>query len=136
MAKLYRDHLESSGATGQVVVTREGWIGTNDDEAHSLYRPVVAPIYRYYLAHNILPESSSPTDLETMIDDRALVGSPRSVAERITDLVVQTGADTVVLGIRQPAGPNHQDVMECIARFGAEVAPRVRDQLRAISDIE
>jgi alkanesulfonate monooxygenase SsuD/methylene tetrahydromethanopterin reductase-like flavin-dependent oxidoreductase (luciferase family) len=130
MAMLYREHLVWLHSVGQVIVTREGWIGTNDYDARSLYGPVVAPIFRYYLEHGIVPESTGPPDVETMIDDCALVGSPQSVAGRITDLVIQTGADTVVLGIRQPGGPDHQDVLACIRRFGTEVAQPVREQIR------
>jgi len=36
-----------------------------------------------------------------------------------------TGADYVALRLRHPGGPTHDQTMEALRRFGAEVIPRI-----------
>jgi alkanesulfonate monooxygenase SsuD/methylene tetrahydromethanopterin reductase-like flavin-dependent oxidoreductase (luciferase family) len=129
MASIFRINVAETNSCGDIVVMREGWVGATDDDARSEYLALVTPIFRYYLEHNALSESDGSPDLTELVIDRTVIGSPTTVANQIVDLVGRTGAHTVVLGLRHPAGPDHNQVMTCIKRLGEEVAPRVREQL-------
>jgi len=47
----------------------------------------------------------------------------------ITTLMRRTRADTLILGVRHPRGPAHDDVLTAIERLGQEVLPAVRARL-------
>lgn len=123
----------AAGGEGHVIVMREAWIADSDELATSTFRSIVEPIFRYYLRNGAFPADSGLTPADLTLDgalaSRVLCGSPQTLIGKITEIVEQTTADTVVLGIRHPRGPEHSQVLGAIERFGAEVLPAVRERL-------
>jgi hypothetical protein len=52
---------------------------------------------------------------------RFLVGSGADIRADVEEWREVTGAELMVLRLRHPGGPGHDETMEAIARFGAEV---------------
>ena len=140
-AQAYRSLAGAAGAQGRVaesegrvILMREAWIADSDELATSTFRPIVEPIFQYYLRNGAFPADSGLTAADLTLDralaNRVLCGSPETLIGKITEIVEQTTADTVVLGIRHPRGPAHSQVLAAIERFGAEVLPAVRERLK------
>jgi alkanesulfonate monooxygenase SsuD/methylene tetrahydromethanopterin reductase-like flavin-dependent oxidoreductase (luciferase family) len=139
MAGQFRVEAKAAGSRGEVVVLRELWVGESDEAAAAEYRPVIEPIYRYYLRNGVLSggeRNSSKPSLADAIDQRVICGSSETVARRLTSLVDSTGADWCVVTLRQPRGPSHESVLRAITRLAEEVLPavRARVQPRAVAN--
>jgi alkanesulfonate monooxygenase SsuD/methylene tetrahydromethanopterin reductase-like flavin-dependent oxidoreductase (luciferase family) len=133
MATVYRDAAANGGGSGQVVVMREGFVGTTTEAARVTYGPAVSAVYRYYLRNGAFPAHSRVSEGDLTLDgalrERVVVGSSSEVAERLAQLVERTRADTVVLALRHPSGPGHDDVLAAIRRLGTEVRPLLQERL-------
>jgi alkanesulfonate monooxygenase SsuD/methylene tetrahydromethanopterin reductase-like flavin-dependent oxidoreductase (luciferase family) len=132
-ALAYRALSRDAGRPSQVTVMREAWIADSDEAAEAAFGPIIEPIFRYYLRHGAFPRghglSESDLTLPCALANRVLAGSVPTMIERTVTLVEQTGADTVVFGLRHPAGPAHSEVMGAISLVGREVLPAVRSRL-------
>ena len=127
MASSYRARADQLARPTHTVVMRETWVGENDDEARAIYFPLVSPIFNYYLKNGAISEPGDTVNLDQLIGERALVGDSTRVVAGVVDLVRRTRADTVVFGIRHPAGPSHVQVLDCIRRLGEAVVPQARE---------
>jgi alkanesulfonate monooxygenase SsuD/methylene tetrahydromethanopterin reductase-like flavin-dependent oxidoreductase (luciferase family) len=129
----YRQALADSGRAGEVILMREGWVDTTGTQARATYGPAVETIYRYYLRNGAFPADSGLTEAELTLDgalaDRVVIGSSAEVAAQMADLIVATGASTVVLALRHPHGPAHKNVLTAIGRLGTEVRPHLQSLL-------
>jgi alkanesulfonate monooxygenase SsuD/methylene tetrahydromethanopterin reductase-like flavin-dependent oxidoreductase (luciferase family) len=129
MAAAYRAEVSATGGKGHVVVIREGFVSGSRQAAMDAYGPPVTVLYRYYLRRGAFPAGGGVTEADLIsgaaMHDRLMVGSPEEVASRISSLVAECSADTVVLGLRHPTGPSHREVMEAIRLLGAEVVPLI-----------
>jgi hypothetical protein len=52
------------------------------------------------------------------------MGSGDEIASEVAEWQEETGAEILLLRMRQPGGPDHNQTMEAIARFGQEVIPQ------------
>jgi alkanesulfonate monooxygenase SsuD/methylene tetrahydromethanopterin reductase-like flavin-dependent oxidoreductase (luciferase family) len=133
----YLDHVEPTARPGQVMVMREAWVAETDADAVAAFDPVIGPVFRYYLRNGAFPGDAGlgPDDLtlSAALADRVICGSSATVIDRITRLVERTRANSVVLGLRHPSGPAHDEVLAAIEVFGREVLPKVRSRLAASS---
>ena len=63
---------------------------------------------------------------EELADGRFLLGSPEVVAEQIIDYNKRLGVNLIILGI-QWVGMPHQQVIDSLRLFAAEVMPLVKE---------
>ena len=110
MAERYRS-LCADGR-GTVIVMREAWVG--DDVA--AFERAIAPVFRYYRRRGA---AELPEDFAALARDRFVFGDADRCLEQIDEIAAQTGADIVVLTLRQPGGPPHERVLEDIRGLGA-----------------
>jgi alkanesulfonate monooxygenase SsuD/methylene tetrahydromethanopterin reductase-like flavin-dependent oxidoreductase (luciferase family) len=133
-ARAYRSLAGAADRKSHVMVMREAWIADSDELAISTFSPIVEPIFHYYLQHGAFPAGTglkaADLTLAGALADRVLCGSPETLTDQITEIVELAAADTVVLGIRHPHGPEHSQVLAAIERFGGEVLPAVRSRLK------
>ena len=115
MADRYREAL--GGRDGTVVVMREAWVDADDRTAAERFAPVIERVMGYYRTHGALQDEAH--DFASLAEDRLLFGSAATVRDEIDDVAVRTGADVVVLTLRQPGGPEHEQVVEAIDGLGA-----------------
>jgi alkanesulfonate monooxygenase SsuD/methylene tetrahydromethanopterin reductase-like flavin-dependent oxidoreductase (luciferase family) len=134
MAAMYRS-ARHAGGSGRVVVLREGFVDTSTEAARLTYGPAVSAVYRFYLRNGAFPARSgvSERDLsfEGALRERVVVGSSLEVAEQLAGIVQRTGADAVVLALRHPGGPSHDQVLAAIRRLGTEVRPLLQERLES-----
>jgi alkanesulfonate monooxygenase SsuD/methylene tetrahydromethanopterin reductase-like flavin-dependent oxidoreductase (luciferase family) len=112
MAERYR---ELAGPEGTVVVMREAFVDDGPDPA-AAYAPIIGPVFRYYRRHGA---AELPEDFAALAEDRFVIGSAAECAAQVREIAARTGADAVVLTLRQPGGPSHEAVLAGIAGLGA-----------------
>lgn len=123
----------AAGRQAQVLIMREAWLADTDAQARATFGPIVEPIFRYYLREGAFAGDHGLTESDLTLDgalaDRVLCGSAATMITSITTLMRRTHADTLILGVRHPRGPGHDDVLTAIERLGQEVLPAVRARL-------
>lgn len=122
MAERYRAACAHHDSGGAVVVMREAWVDKDEATAAARFAPVIEPIYRYYRRRGAFTEG--PADgrgvrFEDLAEDRLVYGSPESCAQQVTEIADRAGADHVVLHVRHPSGPSHEEVCDSIRALGA-----------------
>jgi len=127
---LYHAALQAHGHPdpGEMVIVREFFCSTNRDEALEKARRGFERKYAEYAAHGFQgtdPELTSKMtgDLETLMDETFIVGSPQECVEQIAryrDL----GFTEIALRLFYPDMPQ-KDVLEHIDLVGREVLPAV-----------
>jgi alkanesulfonate monooxygenase SsuD/methylene tetrahydromethanopterin reductase-like flavin-dependent oxidoreductase (luciferase family) len=116
MADRYRQRCAQLDRPSSVTVMREAWVDDDDNTAQQRFAPVIEPIYRYYRRHGAM---SADEDISFAgLNSRLVFGSPSTCAAMVSEVAVVTGADRVVLHLRHPAGPQHDEVIERIAALG------------------
>ena len=127
MAEVYRSACEEARKQPQIAVIRELWVDESDEAAHRNYLPAVTPIIEYYRRNGALRGQTAPID--DLVAERIVCGSVETVVNQLVDIVLATGATTVLGTLRHPSGPAHGDVLRSIELLGAEVLPGVRKAL-------
>lgn len=131
MAERYRDACARFDTSSSVVIMREAWIDEDEATAAARFAPVIEPIYRYYRrrgAYTDGPADGSGVRFEGLAQDRLVYGSPGSCAQQVTDIADRAGADHVVLHVRHPGGPTHEEACDSIRALGAALrAPNGRE---------
>ena len=59
--------------------------------------------------------------------DRLIVGSPQDCIEQIQKYRDAIDLDYLILSFRVASGPSHEEELECLRRFGAEVIPAFKE---------
>ena len=127
---LYRETLTENGHTipEEMVVVREFFCASSRDEALEKARHGFERKYQEYAGHGFQGDDPELTrkvtgDLETLMDDTFIVGSPQECLEQIAryrDL----GFTEIALRLFYPETPQ-KDVLEHIELVGREVLPEL-----------
>jgi alkanesulfonate monooxygenase SsuD/methylene tetrahydromethanopterin reductase-like flavin-dependent oxidoreductase (luciferase family) len=134
-AERYRSLAVAHDQPTRTVIMREAWVAETDELATAQFRPVIEPVFRYYHRNGALSAGTAdePVDLALPggLSDRVVCGSASTVTTTLSDIAQRTQAETIVLGLRHPAGPSHEEVLAAIARLGEEILPAVRISISA-----
>ena len=129
---LYHETLEENGhqIPDEMVIVREFFCSRNRDEAMEKARQGFERKYAEYAAHGFQgtdPELTSKItgDLETLMDDTFIVGSPQECVEQIA-AYREAGFTQVSIRLFYPDMPQ-EDVLEHIEMVGSEVLPHVHE---------
>jgi alkanesulfonate monooxygenase SsuD/methylene tetrahydromethanopterin reductase-like flavin-dependent oxidoreductase (luciferase family) len=135
LAERYRKSAGQNGKTPRVALFREAWIGDNRAECEQVWAPHVMRVHRLYYNVGVYRKAYEPwvdevTDRKDFTFDklapgRFLYGSPGEVRDTVAQWVAATGAEHIAMRLRHPGGPGHEQTLEAIRRFGAEVIGRV-----------
>ncbi len=129
LAELYRKALEQFGqdATLPIGIHSPGFIAETDQEAKDTLWP------HYEVMTNRIgrergwpPASRARFEHEAGPDGALVVGSPETVAQKITYAAKGLGATRVDIKMSNGTLP-HEDLMRSIELYGTEVAPRVHE---------
>jgi alkanesulfonate monooxygenase SsuD/methylene tetrahydromethanopterin reductase-like flavin-dependent oxidoreductase (luciferase family) len=121
----YRGYPTGEDVLGsEVIVCREGFCASTDEEAREILEPPLNGLYGSYTGWKRTSTDSAryTQDWET-IRRRAVIGSPQECVQRLEGYSAM-GADGVVLRV-QPPGLGHDATMRCIERLGSEVIPQL-----------
>jgi alkanesulfonate monooxygenase SsuD/methylene tetrahydromethanopterin reductase-like flavin-dependent oxidoreductase (luciferase family) len=127
----YHEALRELGkdpAAYSVVNTRQVYVADSEDQAWNEIAPGL--IYQMELYGKWLEEGGIDTagryrpDAEALRKS-AILGPPRRAIEQLTELIAQTPATEIALGMQQP-GLDPKLVMRSLNRFATEVLPVLR----------
>ena len=126
---------ETPSGTGFRGVTpgrRDVFVAPTDREALEIYGPYIEEFYQWYEAEGQAEAMEDPEALsqsfEDLAEDRFIIGSPETVADRLVRLEREVGVDCVLMGMHRP-GIAHEDIVRSIELTGEAVMPRVEDAL-------
>jgi alkanesulfonate monooxygenase SsuD/methylene tetrahydromethanopterin reductase-like flavin-dependent oxidoreductase (luciferase family) len=137
---LYRGFGEEYGTSDKLgtVLLRDGWVADSLDEVEKVWWPHVRAEHWFYfkqvprwvldrepLLANIKTEDDFKFDSHRR--DRLVVGSPHDCIEQIKSYQEIMDLDYLILSFRVASGPTHEQELECLRRFGAEVIPAFKE---------
>jgi probable F420-dependent oxidoreductase len=139
-ADVYRQSATEHGNLSEVVLLRDAWVAESAAEVERVWWPAIRPYHLFYMGLGFFESGRFNTEWEPWLrtlgedewtfdriaPDRLIAGSPDEVVDEIQRYQETVGCDHLVLSLRHPIGPDHDQVMECIRRFGEEVLPRIR----------
>jgi alkanesulfonate monooxygenase SsuD/methylene tetrahydromethanopterin reductase-like flavin-dependent oxidoreductase (luciferase family) len=133
---VYRQSCAEQGTTQQsgVVLLRDGWVADSLAEVERVWWPHIRHEHWFYfkevprwvaerepLLADIKQESDFHFDKHRI--DRLIVGSPQDCIEQIRAFQEAIEMEYLILSFRVANGPSHEQELECLRRFGAEVIP-------------
>jgi alkanesulfonate monooxygenase SsuD/methylene tetrahydromethanopterin reductase-like flavin-dependent oxidoreductase (luciferase family) len=119
MAIHYREALREVGRTGATILMREAWVDTDKETAALNFKPVIDPVFKYYRRKGAYEGPAQ--DFEQLAADRFIFGDAASCVAQAIAAADATGADCVVLQLRHPHGPTHEETVERIHALGVEL---------------
>jgi alkanesulfonate monooxygenase SsuD/methylene tetrahydromethanopterin reductase-like flavin-dependent oxidoreductase (luciferase family) len=135
LAGHYRAAAEAHGRPHRVALFREAWIGESRAECIDVWAAHALAIHRLYYNVGVYRKVFEPWvdevvdradfTLDRLAPGRFLFGSADEVKATVQEWSEITGADYIALRMRHPGGPTHEQTLEAIARFGAEVIGQV-----------
>jgi probable LLM family oxidoreductase len=127
---LYHESLERFGQPMQdVAVHSPGYVANTDDEAKTdLWPPYEAMMTRIGGERGWPPPSRAQFEREAGPDGALCVGSPETVAAKISKTAKLLGLSRFNMKYSNGTLP-HEKLMRSIELFGSKVAPRVRESL-------
>ncbi|MBM3676554.1 MAG: LLM class flavin-dependent oxidoreductase [Actinobacteria bacterium] len=127
----YRRHAEENGKTPRIGIFREAWIGDSKEECERVWAPNPMQVHRlYYNVGTYLRRFEPWVDevkereaftLDRLAPGRFLYGSPEDVRSTVEEWREITGCEYLALRFRHPGGPSHEQTLEALRRFGAEL---------------
>jgi alkanesulfonate monooxygenase SsuD/methylene tetrahydromethanopterin reductase-like flavin-dependent oxidoreductase (luciferase family) len=135
LADRYRESAVANGRTPRVALFREAWIGDSRAECEQVWAPYAMQVHRLYYNVGVYRKVFEPWvdevrdranfTVDKLAPGRFLYGSPDEVRDTVAEWVDVTGAEHIAMRLRHPGGPTHEQTLEAIRRFGAEVIGRV-----------
>jgi alkanesulfonate monooxygenase SsuD/methylene tetrahydromethanopterin reductase-like flavin-dependent oxidoreductase (luciferase family) len=133
--ELFREERAATGATGPVTIpiAKEIFCAPTSEEAWRVGGPFISGKYKAYESwgqDQVLPEDISfGTDLESLSQDRFIVGTPQECLRRLIEVVDVVDPTHIVLRVHWPAMP--RDVaMSSLRLLSEEVLPALRAHQR------
>lgn len=132
---VYKKALDSLGKPfpDELPIRREVFVARTREEAIEICRPYLADKYKTYHAwgqSKAMPEGDNNLgqELDELLKDRFLIGSPEEVTERLVTLGRETGVNHVVMSVQWPGMPQNL-VLDTMQLLAEEVFPAVRAAL-------
>ncbi len=135
----YRQAAERHGTTGTtgVVLKRDCWVADSLAEVEKVWWPHVRGEHWFYFSRvprfvldrePTLAGVQDETDLrfDTHRLQRLIVGSAPDCIEQIREWQEAIDPEYLILSFRESSGPSHDEELECLRRFAAEVIPAFR----------
>lgn len=138
-ADLYRAAGEEFGTRDQlgVCLLRDGWVADSLEEVERVWWPCIRSEHWFYFEQvprwvaerepfleGITKEDDFRFDRHRV--DRLIVGAPEDCINSIRVFQERIDPDYLIMSFRVAMGPSHDQELECIRRFGAEVIPAFR----------
>jgi alkanesulfonate monooxygenase SsuD/methylene tetrahydromethanopterin reductase-like flavin-dependent oxidoreductase (luciferase family) len=135
-AELYHKATEEHGTTDKagVVLLRDGWVADSLEEVERVWWPHVRAEHWFYFKQVprwVLDREPFLADIHSEEDfhfdkhrqQRLIVGSPEDCIEQIREYEEAVDPEYMILSFRVAHGPSHEQELDCLRRFGAEVIP-------------
>jgi alkanesulfonate monooxygenase SsuD/methylene tetrahydromethanopterin reductase-like flavin-dependent oxidoreductase (luciferase family) len=135
--EVYKKALDKLGKPfpDELPIRREVFVARTREEALRICRPYLEDKYKTYHAwgqSKAMPEGDNDLgqELDELLKDRFLIGSPEEVTERLVNLALETGVNHVVMSVQWPGMPQNL-VLDTMHLLAEEVFPKVRAALKS-----
>lgn len=131
LAETYRASAEAHGKEPRIALFREAWVARDRTECEEVWASHALAVHRLYFNVGVYHRRFEPWvddvadrasfTLDRLAPGRFLYGSPEEVRRMVAEWQGITGADYFALRFRHPGGPTHEQTVEALRLFGAEV---------------
>jgi alkanesulfonate monooxygenase SsuD/methylene tetrahydromethanopterin reductase-like flavin-dependent oxidoreductase (luciferase family) len=129
-ADLYRSEARKHGKKPYLVLMRDVWVSDSWEAARRESGPLMYT-HKFYFRNNGYAmddvirnvKSEDQWTFDVAAPNRLIAGSPKDCREQLKMWQKEVQPDYLVLRMRHPGGPSHQQVREAIRTFGKEIAP-------------
>jgi alkanesulfonate monooxygenase SsuD/methylene tetrahydromethanopterin reductase-like flavin-dependent oxidoreductase (luciferase family) len=127
----YKAYAGEFHRPGRVILMRDAWVAETRKQAEAEYGLEVLAAYKYYWKSDSLSfqdnHSEAEFTIEKMASDRIILGSPEEVVDQLQRWQEHTGAEMIILRLRQAhsGGPPHDKILRAIHLFGEKVIPKL-----------
>ena len=136
-AEIYRKEAAAHGNGTEAVLIRDCWVADSRGEAERVWWPALRAMHLFYKNLGFFESGRFNTEWEPWVrtvkdeewtfdrvaPNRVIAGSASEVIEEIERYRETVGCEYIVMYFRHPSGPNHQETMKCIQKFGEKVVP-------------
>jgi alkanesulfonate monooxygenase SsuD/methylene tetrahydromethanopterin reductase-like flavin-dependent oxidoreductase (luciferase family) len=131
LAGRYAEACGDRGVTPRVGLFREAFIGESRTDCARRWGPHALAVHRLYYNVGVYRRVFEPWidevaergafTFDRLAPGRFLYGSGTDIRADVEDWARRTGAEWIVVRMRHPGGPSHDETLEAIRRFGDEV---------------
>jgi alkanesulfonate monooxygenase SsuD/methylene tetrahydromethanopterin reductase-like flavin-dependent oxidoreductase (luciferase family) len=138
-AALYRQAGAEYGTQDgqQLVLLRDGWVGDSLAEVERVWWPCIRAEHWFYfkqIPRWVADREPFLADVREESDfqfgkhriDRLVAGTPDDCIDAIKKFSEAINMDYLIMSFRMAAGPDHEEELRCIRRFGRDVIPAFR----------
>lgn len=138
-ADIYRKHAQENNNPAEVVIMRAFMLAETRVEIEQVWWPPLRTSHLFYKNLGFFESGRFNTEWEPWVrtvkdeewtfdrvaPNRIIAGTPEQVVDEIQRYRDYVGCQYMVLYLRHPAGPDHQQVMKAIRMFGDKVLPKL-----------
>lgn len=136
---IYRQSsAEHKNPAVETALLRTAWVAETKHELENVFWPHVRAMHLFYKNLGFFesgrfntewePWVKTITDAEWTFDrvapNRLIAGNPSQVIDEIARYRDETRCEHMILYLRYPTGPGHEETMKCIRMFGEKVFPK------------
>ena len=138
--QIYRDAAtKASNPRVEIAFLRDAWVAESRAEVERVWWPHIQAYHLFYLHLGFFSsgrfnsqwepwvkdvKSDAEWSYERVAPNRLICGTPNDVVAEIKRYEREIGCQYMILMLRHPTGPSHQETMKCIELLGAKVLPR------------
>lgn len=140
--QIYRDAAAKAGNPHtEVALMRDAWVAESRAEVERVWWPHIQAYHLFYLHLGFFSSGRFNSQWEPWVKDvkadadwsfarvapnRLICGTPDDVVAEIKRYEREIGCQYMILMLRHPTGPSHQETMKCIELLGTKVLPRCK----------
>jgi alkanesulfonate monooxygenase SsuD/methylene tetrahydromethanopterin reductase-like flavin-dependent oxidoreductase (luciferase family) len=121
----------------QIVLLRDGWVADSVAEVERVWWPCIRAEHWFYfkqIPRWVADREPFLADVREESDfhfakhriDRLVAGTPDDCIDAIKKFSESINMDYLIMSFRMAAGPDHEEELRCIRRFGRDVIPAFR----------
>jgi alkanesulfonate monooxygenase SsuD/methylene tetrahydromethanopterin reductase-like flavin-dependent oxidoreductase (luciferase family) len=125
----------------EIALLRDAWVGENRAEVERVWWPHIQAYHLFYLHLGFFSSGRFNAQWEPWVKEvksdaewtfarvapnRVICGTPDDVIADLKRYQREIGCQYMILMLRHPTGPSHQETLKCIELLGKEVLPRCR----------
>jgi alkanesulfonate monooxygenase SsuD/methylene tetrahydromethanopterin reductase-like flavin-dependent oxidoreductase (luciferase family) len=131
-AARYRAAAEKAGRKPHICLMRDAIVADNMAAAEAASEPTMYTHrfyfqYGAYVPDEYFKDVKKPEDMTfaQTAKDRLIVGSPDDCLEQLLHWKEEIQPDYLIIRLRQPGGPSHENTLNAIRTFGEKVIPKL-----------
>jgi len=140
--QIYRDAAVKAGNPRiEIALLRDTWVSESHAEVERVWWPHIQAYHLFYLRLGFFSSGRFNSQWEPWVKDvksdaewsfdrvaphRLICGTPDDVVAELKRYEREIGCQYMILMLRHPTGPSHQETMKCIELLGTEVLPRCK----------